>query len=66
MQRRGFIAGLGSTLIWPRLAEARQSNMSTIGFLSGATEPGNQNLIAAFPRGLGEQGYTEGRNVEIM
>jgi putative ABC transport system substrate-binding protein len=40
--------------------------MPIIGFLSGATEPGNRNLIAAFHRGLGEQGYVEGRDLEIV
>src|SRR5262249_38717726 len=66
MRRRDFIVGLGSAVIPRALASAQQLSMPIIGFLSGATEPGNQNLISPFHRCLGEQGYTEGRNVQII
>jgi len=66
MRRRRFIAGLGTTALWPVVANTQQLTKPTIGFLSGGTEPGNPKLIAAFHQGLGEHGYAEGRNVEII
>jgi len=64
MRRRVFIAGLGSTAIWSTAASAQQLARPTIGFLSGGT--GIQKLIAAFHQGLGEQGFVEGRDVEVV
>src|SRR3954447_5353782 len=64
MRRRVFIAGLGSTATWPIVASTQQLARPTIGFLSGGT--GNPKLIAAFHQGLGEQGYAERRDVEII
>jgi putative ABC transport system substrate-binding protein len=65
MRRRDFIAGIGSAMIWPVVASTQQAKL-TIGFLSGGREPGNQKLIAAFHQGLREQGYVEGRDLEIV
>jgi putative tryptophan/tyrosine transport system substrate-binding protein len=73
MRRREFIAGLGGTVAWPLVARAQQGAMPLIGCLFvvdalgrdvpwGAGSPS----IAAFHRGIGEQGYVEGRNVEIL
>jgi putative tryptophan/tyrosine transport system substrate-binding protein len=73
MKRRNFIAGLGAAtataaaapVLRPRSARA-QSALPVIGILSGQSEGGNPGAIAAFRKGLGEQGYFEGRNVEIL
>jgi putative ABC transport system substrate-binding protein len=66
MRRRSFIAGLGSAAAWPVAANTQQLARPTIGYLSGATESGNSKLTDAFRQGLREQGYTEGRDVEII
>ena len=59
MNRRGFIAGLGSAAAWPWLARAqqieRQDKARRIGVLLGAVEerdPEAQARIAAFREGL--------------
>jgi putative tryptophan/tyrosine transport system substrate-binding protein len=72
MRRRDFIAGLGSTAAWPVVARAQLGAMPVIGYLgpriccgvAGIAE--DERWWAAFRRGLGEQGYVEGRNVEIL
>ena len=63
MRRRDFIAGLGSAVAWPAVARGQQRAMPVIGLLSSVfvdTHP-----IAAFHRGLEEQGYIENHNVAI-
>jgi putative tryptophan/tyrosine transport system substrate-binding protein len=64
MKRRDFIAGLGSAAAWPAVPRAQQAAVPVIGFLDvGAT---TAPLTASFKRGLAEQGYVDGRNVEIL
>src|SRR5271170_1956378 len=60
---------LGSAAAWPVVARAHQLTMPVIGYLSGTTEGFDapfRRIVTAFGRGLGEQGYVEGRNVEIL
>jgi len=63
MQRREFIAGLGSVAAWPIAARAQQPTMPVIGVL-GFTFA-NKNFTVPFLQGLAETGYVEGQNVAI-
>jgi putative ABC transport system substrate-binding protein len=65
MRRRTFIAGLGAAA-WPVMARGQQAGMPVIGYLSGLSEAGTMSTATAFRRGLFEQGYDEGRTVEIL
>ena len=66
MNRRDFIAGLGSAAVLPIAARAQQPAMPVIGFLSPGNEGAANPVIPPFRLGLGEFGYVEGRNVEIL
>src|SRR6516162_1986054 len=68
MKRREFIAGLGSAGAWSAVARAqRGERMRHIGALSPgvADDPEYQTRNAAFLQGLGELGWSIGRNVRI-
>jgi putative tryptophan/tyrosine transport system substrate-binding protein len=61
MNRRAFIAGLGSAAAWPLVARGQQPTMPVIGFLnSGSADQG-----ARYRQGLNDTGYVEGKNVAI-
>ena len=69
LERREVITLLGgAAAAWPLAARAQQSDrMRRIGVLMPLAE-GNQEartLVAAFVKGLQEQGWTVGRNVSI-
>jgi putative ABC transport system substrate-binding protein len=71
MRRREFIAWIGgaaasSFAIWPLAAHARQQALLVVGYLSGVAEDASPQLLAAFRQGLGETGFVEGRNVDIL
>jgi putative ABC transport system substrate-binding protein len=61
VKRREFIAGLGAAA-WPVVTRAQQ--VPVIGFLHPIAPDGVTGL-AAWHRGLADQGYVEGRNVAI-
>ena len=64
--RRQFLAAIGSTAAaWPLAARAQQPAMPVIGYLSGATFETMREYVAAFRRGLADEGFFEGRNVAI-
>ena len=65
IRRRDFIVGLGAAA-WPLAARAQQRPMPVIGYLSDVVENENGSVVAAFRRGIGEQGFVEGRNVEVL
>jgi putative ABC transport system substrate-binding protein len=64
MKRREFIVGLGGALASPWPAMAQQS-MPTIAFLDSGTRAGMDANLAGFHRGLGEAGFTEGKNLSV-
>src|SRR5258708_410063 len=66
MQRRTFIALLGSAAGWPISPRAqRQKAMPVIGFLGVASAIQSAAYVAAFHLGLREAGFVEGQNVTI-
>jgi putative ABC transport system substrate-binding protein len=67
VKRREFItlAG-GAAVLWPLAASAQQpERMRRIGVLLGTSADQEGAGFAAFPRGLQELGWTDGRNVRI-
>jgi ABC-type uncharacterized transport system substrate-binding protein len=65
IERRGFIALLGSTALWPLIAPAQEPRRPVIGFLGSETAEVFGGRLRAFREGLGESGYVEGRNLMI-
>ena len=68
MQRREFIAGLGSAAAWPIKARAQQrERMRRVGVLMGGPATGTefQSYLAAFIQELRHLGRIEGQNLHI-
>src|SRR6516162_9948085 len=68
IRRREFIAGLGSTAVWPLSAGAQQGDgVRRIGVLMGGDEndPVVKTQVSAFTQALADLGWTDGRNVRI-
>jgi putative tryptophan/tyrosine transport system substrate-binding protein len=65
MQRREFIAGIGSAAAWPFAARAQQP-LPVIGYLGQqSADDDYKNVTVPFLQGLKEAGYVEGQNVAI-
>ena len=65
MRRREFITLLGGVALWPLTARAQEPAMPVIGFLSTRMPNESAHLVAAFRRGLAENGYDEGQNLAV-
>ena len=66
MNRRDFIAVMGGALVaWPWAARAQQAGLPVVGFMSTRAPGDSTHLVAAFRRGLEEEGFAEGRNVRV-
>jgi putative ABC transport system substrate-binding protein len=65
MRRREFITLLGGTVAWPLAAHAQQPTVPSIGFLYPGVPELSTGIVAAFRKGLGEAGFSDGRNVTI-
>src|SRR5215207_78805 len=66
MRRRDFIAALGGAVAWPLAARA-QERVQRVGVLlpAAADDAEYQARVGAFQQGLGQLGWTIGRNVRI-
>ncbi len=65
MNRRAFIAALGSAAAWPLAADAEQP-LPVIGYLSSKDEKAEGGIIANVRIGLADQGFREGTNIKII
>ena len=65
MQRREFIAVLGSAAVWPLAARAQQT-VPVIGYVSGRSLEYEERLLLSFRKGLEEEGFAAGRNVAVQ
>src|SRR5262245_6400638 len=64
MGRREFVALLGgAAAAWPQLARGQQPTVPSIGFLYPGVPELSTGIVAAFRKGLGETGFSDGRNV---
>src|SRR5215831_10687994 len=65
IERRKFLATLGSAAAaWPLAARAQQP-MPVIGYFSGRSPVSDGPMLSAFRQGFSETGFVEGRNVAI-
>src|SRR6516165_7205979 len=65
-RRRDFITVLaGAAAAFATGVRAQQPAMPVVGFLNADSPQGYRRQLSAFLKGLGENGYIEGRNVAI-
>jgi len=65
LKRREFITLIGAITAWPLRARAQQPAIPVVGFLNADSPQGYARQLSAFLKGLGENGYVDGRNVAI-
>jgi putative ABC transport system substrate-binding protein len=66
MNRRAFIAGVGSAAALPVGARAQQSAMSVIGFLHPSSPDAFADRLRTFRQGLKDTGYVEGESLAVL
>jgi putative ABC transport system substrate-binding protein len=66
MRRRDFIVAVGGAAAWPIGAAAQQQASPSVGVVFFGTENIGRVVDGAFRQGLGEQGYRDGQNVEVL
>lgn len=64
MRRRQLLIAAGALIAAP-LAGRSQPALPVVGYLSNGSSDSSAHLVAAFRRGLSEEGYVEGKNVAI-
>jgi putative ABC transport system substrate-binding protein len=64
VRRREFITLVGGAAVaWPLAARAQQAGkVRRIGFIAGGSRALSFNIVAAFPQGMRELGYVEGKD----
>jgi putative ABC transport system substrate-binding protein len=65
MQRREFIALLGTAAAWPIAAQAQQAAMPLIGFLGTSSPDRTARVLSGIRSGLAETGFADPRNVRF-
>ena len=66
LRRREFIAGLGGAVTaWPLATQAQQRALPVVGCVSVTEAVAATERVVAFRQGLGEAGYSDGRNVTV-
>jgi putative tryptophan/tyrosine transport system substrate-binding protein len=66
MRRREFITLLGGMAAWPFATHAQQGAVPIVGVLGAGSPSGFwAQMFTAFRQGLGDAGYSEGRNATI-
>jgi putative ABC transport system substrate-binding protein len=65
LRRREFIAVLGGAAACPLATQAQQRALPVVGYVSVVSADTAPEREVAFRQGLGEAGYSEGRNVTV-
>src|SRR5262245_24260626 len=69
MRRRQVLTLIGGTaaspFLWPHAARAQQPALPVVGFLYGGVPELSTGVVASVRKGLGDTGFTEGRNVTV-
>jgi len=65
VNRREMIAALGGAAAWPLAARAQQATIPVIGFLDAGSAAERTAQVAAFRKGLADDGYQVGQNVAL-
>jgi putative tryptophan/tyrosine transport system substrate-binding protein len=67
MNRRDVIILLGAPALWPVIARAQvSSRRPLVAWLSGGTQAASSGFVDAFLRGMQDQGYIEGRDIDLV